>query len=79
MPEWFAEYLDLGKPQDLLEYGRMNRFKQQLPGILRPDVIVTEDGFVITELDSVPGGFGLLAQLMAFYGETHRPDRQGLR
>ncbi len=66
-PAWVAEYLDLGKPQQLIEMGRMKRFKQQLPGILRPDVIVTEDGFAITELDSVPGGFGATAGLMSLF------------
>lgn len=67
LPGWFAEYLDIGKPADLVSYGRMNRFKRDLPGIIRPDVIVREDGFVVTELDSVPGGFGLTARLMSLY------------
>ncbi|MBI4388875.1 MAG: hypothetical protein HY580_01730, partial [Nitrospinae bacterium] len=66
-PGWIAEYLDIGKPSDLVDYARMNRFKGQLPGILRPDVIAAEDGFAITELDSVPGGFGLLACLQELY------------
>ena len=34
IPPWFAKYLDLGKPSDLLDYGRMNRFKTQIPGII---------------------------------------------
>ena len=66
-PEWVAQYLDAGKPQELIEFGRMKRFRQSLPSILRPDVIVTEDGFAVTELDSVPGGFGLTAELMSLY------------
>tara|TARA_Y100001960_G_scaffold309678_1_gene368361 strand:+ start:156 stop:1535 length:1380 start_codon:yes stop_codon:yes gene_type:complete len=64
---WIAEYLDGGKPQELLEFGRMKRMRQALPGIIRPDVIVTENGFALTELDSVPGGFGLTSALMSFY------------
>ncbi|MEK9629297.1 MAG: hypothetical protein VW455_09790 [Nitrospinota bacterium] len=64
---WFAEYLDAGKPQELLEFGRMKRMRQALPGIIRPDVIPTEMGFAVTELDSVPGGFGLTSSLMANY------------
>ncbi len=67
IPRWFAEYLDFGKPSHLIEYARMKRFKNDLPGIIRPDLIVTEDGFSVTELDSVPGGFGLTARLMALY------------
>ena len=69
VPGWVAEYMDLGKPSDLIDFARMNRFKKQLPGIIRPDVIATEDGFAVTELDSVPGGFGLTARLMSLYAE----------
>ena len=68
-PSWFSQYLDAGKPQELVEFGRMKRFRQKLPAILRPDVIVTEDGFSVTELDSVPGGFGLTAELMSLYND----------
>ena len=71
-PSWVAEYMDIGKPSNLIDYARMNRFKSQLPGIIRPDVIVTETGFAVTELDSVPGGFGLTAHLMASYAEVGR-------
>ena len=66
-PEWVAQYLDNGKPKELIEFGKMKRFRQSLPSILRPDVIVTENGFAVTELDSVPGGFGLTAELMSLY------------
>ncbi|CAI2719253.1 hypothetical protein [Nitrospina watsonii] len=69
MPAWIAEYLDAGKPSELLDLARMNRFKGRLPGILRPDVMVTDSGFAVTELDSVPGGFGVTAQLMTLYGQ----------
>jgi hypothetical protein len=65
--QWFAQYLDAGKPQELIEFGRMKRFRRALPTIIRPDVIVTENGFAVTELDSVPGGFGLTAELMSLY------------
>lgn len=71
-PGWVAEYMDIGKPSNLIDYARMNRFKSQLPGIIRPDVIVTNNGFAVTELDSVPGGFGLTAQLMTLYAEGDR-------
>ena len=67
LPTWFAEYLDQGKPRELIDHGRMKRFKSLLPGIIRPDVIVTEGGFQVTELDAVPGGFGLTARLMDIY------------
>ena len=70
VPSWVAEYLDAGKPPDLVQLGRMKRFKRDVPGIIRPDVIVTESGFVVTELDSVPGGFGLTSGLMSLYREN---------
>ncbi|MBC8283437.1 MAG: hypothetical protein H8E32_06445 [Nitrospinae bacterium] len=66
---WVAEYLDAGKPQELLDFGRMKRMRQALPGIIRPDVIATENGFAVAELDSVPGGFGLTSALMSLYDD----------
>src|SRR3569832_1247812 len=45
----------------------MNRFKQDLPGIIRPDLIPIDEGMVATELDAVPGGIGLTAGLSAAY------------
>ena len=71
-PSWVSEYMDLGKPSHLIDFSRMNKFKSQMPGIIRPDVIVTEKGFSVTELDSVPGGFGLTTQLMNLYSESGR-------
>ncbi|MBI3805263.1 MAG: hypothetical protein HY282_16050 [Nitrospirae bacterium] len=66
-PQWVAGYLDQGKPEAVVEYGRMNRFKQDLPGIIRPDLIPTDEGMIATELDAVPGGIGLLGGLSAAY------------
>lgn len=60
-PAWVASWLDQGKPEALVTYSRMKRFRDDLPGVIRPDVIPTQDGMVITELDSVPGGIGLTA------------------
>jgi hypothetical protein len=68
-PAWVAGYLDQGKPDGLLMYSRMKRFRDQLPAVIRPDIIPTEDGMVITELDSVPGGIGMTACLSAIYAE----------
>lgn len=67
-PAWVAAYLDQGKPASVIETGRMNRFKQDLPGIIRPDLILTDDGMIASELDAVPGGFGLTAALHEAYG-----------
>jgi hypothetical protein len=69
-PSWVAAYLDQGKPESLVTYGRMNRFRQVLPAVIRPDVLPTDQGMVITELDSVPGGIGVTAALTQFYEEA---------
>jgi len=62
-PEWVARWLDLGKPQELIELQRSPAFKNEFPRVIRPDILLTENGFSITELDSVPGGIGLTAWL----------------
>ena len=66
-PAWVADYLDQGKPDALVQYSRMKRFRDVLPAVIRPDIIPTQDGMVITELDSVPGGIGLTACLSQIY------------
>ena len=66
-PEWVARWLDLGKPRELIELQRSAAFKNDLPRVIRPDILLTENGFSITELDSVPGGIGLTAWLNQTY------------
>lgn len=67
-PRWVAEYLDQGKPQALIEYSRMNRSKQHLPRIIRPDIIVTDEGrAVCCELDAIPGGIGFVGSMAREY------------
>jgi hypothetical protein len=73
-PAWVAGYLDQGKPEALMQYSRMKRFRDALPAIIRPDIIPTQDGMVITELDSVPGGIGLTACLSYIYHDLDRGD-----
>src|SRR5512135_1250031 len=75
-PEWVARWLDQGKPADLLAWQRSPAFKNEVPRVIRPDLLLTEEGFAITELDSVPGGIGLTAWLNETYGAlaTPRPD-----
>src|SRR5271170_4097636 len=66
-PAWVAGWLGQGKPPELLETQRAAAFKNELPRVIRPDIILTETGPVITELDSVPGGIGLTAWLNQTY------------
>jgi len=69
-PAWVAELLDQGKPSELVELQRSNGFKNELPRVLRPDCLLTETGFAISELDSVPGGIGLTAWLNQTYANN---------
>jgi len=68
-PKWIAQYLDAGKPEPLLEFSRSDRIKSHVPRVLRPDVILGDDRFFISELDSVPGGIGLTGWLGKTYAE----------
>jgi len=68
-PEWVARWLDQGKPAKLVALHRHGAFKNELPRVIRPDILLTEDGFSITELDSVPGGIGLTAWLNQAYSQ----------
>ncbi|MDE3066387.1 MAG: hypothetical protein KGJ60_02440 [Verrucomicrobiota bacterium] len=72
-PEWIARWLDLGKPRELVELQRSPAFKNDVPRVIRPDILLTETGFSITELDSVPGGIGLTAWLNATYSNSQLP------
>ena len=69
---WVAEYLDRGKPAALVEHARDQRLRGVFPPVLRPDLLLTKDGFVMTELDSVPGGIGLTAFLNRLYDGSER-------
>lgn len=67
LPGWIAGTLDRGKPAELLAAANHPALRESLPRVIRPDLILTEKGFALTELDSVPGGIGLTAWL----GESH--------
>lgn len=71
VPPWIAAYLDAGKPPELLEAARAKSLRNQLPGVIRPDLILTESGFALTEIDSVPGGIGLTGWLAQTYASLH--------
>lgn len=70
---WVADYLDRGKPPALVAHARDPRNRGAFPTVLRPDLLLTDEGFVLTELDSVPGGIGLTAFLNRLYGGAGDP------
>lgn len=69
---WVASYLDRGKPSFLLDYS--DSLATKLPLVIRPDLLWTEEGWILTELDAVPGGVGLTAFLYALYGYTEQAE-----
>ena len=66
-PAWVTKYLDAGKPPELVEFARQKQFRDDLPAVIRPDLILTETGYILAEIDSVPGGIGLTAWLNQTY------------
>jgi len=65
---WVADYLDRGKPPQLVAHARDTKNRGAFPTVIRPDLLLTEEGFALTELDAVPGGIGLTAFLNRLYG-----------
>jgi len=79
---WVAPLLDAGKPPELVALSRHEKVKGQVSAVIRPDLILTEDAFALSELDSVPGGIGLTAWLGETYsalGETVLGGTDGMR
>src|SRR5437763_13271047 len=66
-PEWVARYLDAGKPKELIEFSRRKEIRDDLPRVIRPDLILIDNGYIIAEVDSVPGGIGLTGWLNQTY------------
>lgn len=70
LPEWLAGLLDKGKPEWLTQIQRNPATAEQFPRVIRPDLILTDSGFAMTELDSVPGGIGVTAWLSQVYAKA---------
>jgi len=68
-PAWVATWLDQGKPAELIALQRSAAMKNEWPRVIRPDLLITEHGLSVTELDSVPGGIGLTAWLNQTYSQ----------
>lgn len=66
-PAFIHRWLEQGKPAELLQVARQT---DALPHVIRPDLLLTETGWAICELDSVPGGMGFTAALNAAYEQA---------
>jgi len=65
---WIAEYFDRGKPAELLRHAKIEKLSGVLPVAIRPDLLITSDGFALTEIDCMPDGIGLTSFMNALYG-----------
>ena len=70
LPGWLSELLDEGKPDWLARLQRLPGTADQFPRVIRPDLILTDTGFAMSELDSVPGGIGVTAWLSRVYAKA---------
>jgi hypothetical protein len=67
LPGWIAELVDFGKPDWMVRHQRETAMAGRQAAVIRPDLMLTDDGFALTELDSVPGGIGVTAWLSQTY------------
>lgn len=67
---WLANLLDKGKPQWMIDHQRSGKTSQQFPRVIRPDLLLTEHGLALAEIDSVPGGIGITAWLSQTYTQA---------
>ena len=71
VPGWPAKLLDAGKSEFVVSLARRNRLRNRFPLVIRPDLMLTEQGAILaTELDSVPGGLGVLQALRQGYARA---------
>lgn len=68
-PSWIAGLLERGKPPEVVTLGRESVFRGQIARVIRPDLVLTQEGFSICELDQIPGGIGLTAWLNETYSK----------
>jgi hypothetical protein len=79
LPGWIADLLDAGKPAWMVEEQRSATLREAAPRVIRPDLLLGEDGMALTELDAVPGGMGLTGWLSATYAAEGFPVMGGAR
>src|SRR5947208_16984239 len=58
-PAWIAKYADAGKPKEPVEFSRRKEIRDDLPRIIRPALILTDEGYTMAESDSGAAGISL--------------------
>ena len=69
-PRWIADLLNAGKPEWIVEAALKSARAEEIPRVIRPDLLLTADGWKVSEIDSLPGGIGLTAWLSRVYGDA---------
>lgn len=64
---WVADYFERGKPKIILEHSNLELLKSPTPKIIRLDLLLTEGGVALTEIEVIPGGIGFTGFLHALY------------
>ncbi len=64
---WVADYFDRGKPEKLLRHANLAFLKHTTPSIIRLDLLLTEEGIALTEIEVIPGGIGFTSFLYQIY------------
>jgi hypothetical protein len=64
---WVAQLLEQGKPAALLKQMQASYSQGQRPLVIRPDLLLTEAGWALCEIDAVPGGMGFTSALAQAY------------
>ncbi|MEG2236956.1 MAG: hypothetical protein RRY13_04800 [Akkermansia sp.] len=67
---WVAKLLDAGKPDWLVNLQRTKAMKQATARVIRPDLMATDQGWIVSELDSIPGGQGVTCFLSRLYADA---------
>jgi hypothetical protein len=68
-PSWISQWMDFGKSERLIQLSRASLWKNEIPRVIRPDLVLTEEGFALCEIDSIPGGIGVTAWLQETYSK----------
>jgi hypothetical protein len=65
---WLKALFHKGKPSWLMTFSEMKRIKNHQHLVIRPDLLVTPDGFALTEMENAaPAGIGFTTALQAAY------------
>jgi hypothetical protein len=72
-PAYVAQWLDAGKPAEVVALSRDKALKNLVPDVIRPDLLLASDGWTLAEIDSVPGGIGVSAWMNETYAALGEP------